>query len=320
MNPDIWDNAETGEPSSSSLPHVRAITTTAPTTLPPIPSFHDSPPGRHLSSATNPNPDPNPDPTSTTSTATATTTTTAQLEADALRAYYARASSPSGHASFSTWISAANTAERTANDAFDDRDDAGGGGGGEGQDLLDDGDDDFDDTNFVYENGRRYHANAEGRVLYPLPNDESEQERDDMKHKLAMWVMHEKLFYAPVEEALVVGGMVIDLGSFFFLSFLVLLSSLHHLGTLGTFVVFVTRTPFLCSVKSNLRHLAESSKQLALCDTSSSSRKLFVALLVPTRSHPVSKTRHGARQPASGASAETGQLLSRSQAAQTRRG
>ncbi|ROW00858.1 hypothetical protein VPNG_08295 [Cytospora leucostoma] len=72
-------------------------------------------------------------------------------------------------------------------------------------------DDDYDDTNFVYENGRRYHAPASGRVLYPLPNDEPEQERDDMKHKLALWMMHEKLFYAPVEETLKGGGMVFDL-------------------------------------------------------------------------------------------------------------
>ncbi|ROW01261.1 hypothetical protein VMCG_05951 [Cytospora schulzeri] len=76
---------------------------------------------------------------------------------------------------------------------------------------LDGDDDDYDDTNFVFENGRRYHAPASGRVMYPLPNDESEQERDDMKHKLALWMMHEKLFYAPVEDTLKHGGMVFDL-------------------------------------------------------------------------------------------------------------
>lgn len=79
-----------------------------------------------------------------------------------------------------------------------------------------DGDDDnsFADTDFVFENGRRYHAPASGRVVYPLPNDESEQERDDMKHKLALWMMHEKLLYAPVDEVLKRGGMVFDLGMF----------------------------------------------------------------------------------------------------------
>lgn len=101
-----------------------------------------------------------------------------------------------------SWITPANTAELAEDDDNDinNRND------------YDDNDD--DDTNFVYENGRRYHANADGRVLYPLPNDESEQERDDMKHKLALWMMHEKLFYAPVEERLTQGGVVFDLGEF----------------------------------------------------------------------------------------------------------
>ncbi|ROW03341.1 hypothetical protein VSDG_01265 [Cytospora chrysosperma] len=97
------------------------------------------------------------------------------------------------HASFTpTWLAPATTEELAGDDDDDD-------------------DDDYDDTNFVYENGRRYHAPASGRVMYPLPNDESEQERDDMKHKLALWMMHEKLFYAPVEETLKHGGMVFDL-------------------------------------------------------------------------------------------------------------
>lgn len=100
-----------------------------------------------------------------------------------------------GPSSFtSTWITPASTEELAA--AGDD-----------------DGDNNsFADTDFVYENGRRYHAPADGRVVYPLPNDESEQERDDMKHKLALWMMHEKLLYAPVEDALARGGMVFDLG------------------------------------------------------------------------------------------------------------
>lgn len=100
-----------------------------------------------------------------------------------------------GSSSFtSTWITPASTSELAA--------------------AGDDDDNSFADTDFVYENGRRYHAPADGRVVYPLPNDESEQERDDMKHKLALWMMHEKLLYAPVEEALNRGGMVFDLGMF----------------------------------------------------------------------------------------------------------
>lgn len=110
-----------------------------------------------------------------------------------------------GSSSFtSTWITPASTEELAA--AGDD-----------------DGDNNsFADTDFVYENGRRYHAPADGRVVYPLPNDESEQERDDMKHKLALWMMHEKLLYAPVEEALARGGMVFDLGMLLPLSVYVL--------------------------------------------------------------------------------------------------
>lgn len=97
----------------------------------------------------------------------------------------------SDEASIKTWITAANT------------------------DELAEDDNDFDDTNFVYENGRRYHANVEGRIMYPLPNDESEQEREDMSHKLALWMMHEKLFYAPIERTLQQqGGTVFDLGEF----------------------------------------------------------------------------------------------------------
>lgn len=92
----------------------------------------------------------------------------------------------------STWITPASTEELAA--------------------AGDDDDNSFLDTDFVYENGRRYHAPASGRVVYPLPNDESEQERDDMKHKLALWMMHEKLLYAPVDEVLKRGGMVFDLG------------------------------------------------------------------------------------------------------------
>ncbi|PSR99120.1 S-adenosyl-L-methionine-dependent methyltransferase, partial [Coniella lustricola] len=76
-------------------------------------------------------------------------------------------------------------------------------------------DDDYDDddTNFVFAHGRRYHASNGGRAFYPLPNDELEQERDDMKHNLALWMMHDKLFYAPVDEALRRGGAVFDLGT-----------------------------------------------------------------------------------------------------------
>lgn len=37
-----------------------------------------------------------------------------------------------------------------------------------------------------YENGRRYHAYKHGR--YPVPNDDQEQDREDMKHAMLMEV------------------------------------------------------------------------------------------------------------------------------------
>lgn len=201
MNPDHWDHSQKGEPStSSSVQPVTSAPTSTSITLPPISSIYDFSAG---DTASAPDPDPDPD---------ATITNQAY--------HHHRPLSPSsGQAasSFTTWTTSAinnqnnNTTERYADDDDDDDDD---------EDDDEAGDYDFEDTNFVYEHGRRYHANAHGRVMYPLPNDESEQERDDMKHKLALWMMHEKLFYAPVEEVLTLGGMVMDLGeSCLFISF-----------------------------------------------------------------------------------------------------
>jgi len=65
--------------------------------------------------------------------------------------------------------------------------------------------------NHVFEGGIRYHAYRAGK--YPLPNDETEQARDDMKHAMTLGLMGEELFYAPVEERLATpGAQVLDLG------------------------------------------------------------------------------------------------------------
>jgi hypothetical protein len=48
----------------------------------------------------------------------------------------------------------------------------------------------------TYQNGRRYHAFRHGR--YPIPNDDLEQNREDMKHALMLELTDGKLFYAPV--------------------------------------------------------------------------------------------------------------------------
>ena len=50
--------------------------------------------------------------------------------------------------------------------------------------------------NYKYENGRRYHSYREGS--YPLPNDESEQERLDLLHHIFKLMLDGELFRAPI--------------------------------------------------------------------------------------------------------------------------
>lgn len=50
----------------------------------------------------------------------------------------------------------------------------------------------------TYERGRRYHSFKNGR--YPIPNDDVEQNREDMKHAMLMELTDGKLFYAPIGE------------------------------------------------------------------------------------------------------------------------
>ncbi|KXX82518.1 Trans-aconitate 2-methyltransferase [Madurella mycetomatis] len=51
-------------------------------------------------------------------------------------------------------------------------------------------------TNYVYENGRRYHAYRSGQ--YFLPNDEAEQERLDLQHHIWRLLQQGALFTAPL--------------------------------------------------------------------------------------------------------------------------
>ncbi|KAL2198057.1 S-adenosyl-L-methionine-dependent methyltransferase [Corynascus similis CBS 632.67] len=62
-----------------------------------------------------------------------------------------------------------------------------------------------------YEGGLRYHAYHAGK--YAFPNDETEQNRDDMKHTMTLMLCRGAYFYSPVEEALERGGEVLDLGT-----------------------------------------------------------------------------------------------------------
>ncbi|ORY60583.1 S-adenosyl-L-methionine-dependent methyltransferase [Pseudomassariella vexata] len=51
---------------------------------------------------------------------------------------------------------------------------------------------------FSFENGRRYHKFREGR--YNFPNDDSEQEREDMKHKM-LTMLCQQLHFAPIGDS-----------------------------------------------------------------------------------------------------------------------
>jgi hypothetical protein len=51
---------------------------------------------------------------------------------------------------------------------------------------------------YAFEYGRRYHKYQEGRYLFP--NDESEQEREDMKHAMIVNLCGGRLHYAPLEN------------------------------------------------------------------------------------------------------------------------
>lgn len=62
----------------------------------------------------------------------------------------------------------------------------------------------------VYEGGMRYHAFRDGK--YPFPNDETEQNRDDMKHHMSLLLCQGEFFLSPVADKLKAGGEVLDLG------------------------------------------------------------------------------------------------------------
>ncbi|KAL3422653.1 methyltransferase [Phlyctema vagabunda] len=49
---------------------------------------------------------------------------------------------------------------------------------------------------YLYENGRRYHAFREG--TYNFPNDDTEQEREDLKHAMMSHLLNGRLHYAPI--------------------------------------------------------------------------------------------------------------------------
>ncbi|CRG91782.1 hypothetical protein PISL3812_08834 [Talaromyces islandicus] len=50
----------------------------------------------------------------------------------------------------------------------------------------------------TYEHGRRYQTFKNGR--YPIPNDDNEQDREDMKHAMMLELMDGELFFAPIGD------------------------------------------------------------------------------------------------------------------------
>lgn len=54
----------------------------------------------------------------------------------------------------------------------------------------------------------RYHYYRDGK--YPIPNDDVEQNREDMKHAMFMELTDGKLFHAPIGET---PGKILDLGT-----------------------------------------------------------------------------------------------------------
>ncbi len=63
-------------------------------------------------------------------------------------------------------------------------------------------------TNYVYENGRRYHRFREGQYLFP--NDEVEQDRLDMVHHIDRLMLGGALFKAPISTS---PQRVLDIGT-----------------------------------------------------------------------------------------------------------
>ncbi len=60
---------------------------------------------------------------------------------------------------------------------------------------------------YTFENGRRYHKFREGQ--YNFPNDDSEQDREDMKHAMVVNLC-QTLHFAPIGKD---PGNILDMGT-----------------------------------------------------------------------------------------------------------
>ncbi|KAL6918140.1 hypothetical protein FSHL1_009571 [Fusarium sambucinum] len=63
----------------------------------------------------------------------------------------------------------------------------------------------------IVDGGLRYHSYKQGKYLFP--NDEAEQDREELKHNVTVYLCDDRLFFAPIERALDQGAEVLDLGT-----------------------------------------------------------------------------------------------------------
>lgn len=63
----------------------------------------------------------------------------------------------------------------------------------------------------IVDGGLRYHAYHAGKYLFP--NDEAEQDREELKHNLTVYLCDGQMFFAPIEKLLEEGAEVLDLGT-----------------------------------------------------------------------------------------------------------
>ncbi|KAF9762832.1 hypothetical protein IL306_003300 [Fusarium sp. DS 682] len=63
----------------------------------------------------------------------------------------------------------------------------------------------------IIEGGLRYHSYHAGKYLFP--NDETEQDREELKHNLTVYLSDDRLFFAPIGQLLEKGAEVLDLGT-----------------------------------------------------------------------------------------------------------
>ncbi|KAF5703091.1 methyltransferase [Fusarium globosum] len=63
----------------------------------------------------------------------------------------------------------------------------------------------------IVEGGLRYHSYHAGKYLFP--NDEAEQDREELKHNLTVYLCDDRLFFAPIEQLLEAGAECLDLGT-----------------------------------------------------------------------------------------------------------